>query len=236
MSLIYNYDGLDLPAHIAFIMDGNGRWAKKRGKKRTAGHRSGADAMKSISRILADIGIPEMTVYAFSTENWSRPKSEVDFLMNLLSEYLKTSIKDAKKDNMRVTVIGDKKGLSSSIQKKIIALEESSRNNAGLKLNIAINYGSRDEIVRAVNKFMRENSRDITEQDITNYLDTTHAREVDLLVRSSGEQRLSNFLLWQLAYTELFFTPTLWPDMSEKDVYEAILFYGSHERRYGGIK
>lgn len=236
MKLKYDYDALNIPNHIGLIMDGNGRWAKKRGKKRTYGHRKGANTLKEVTSMLYHIGVKEVTVYAFSTENWKRPKEEVDYLMRLLNEYLKDSIKNAKKNNMVVEVIGDRTKLEPNLIEMIDKLEHSSKDFTGIKLNIAINYGGRDEIVRAVNAYFNENGDPITENDIDDYLDTKNSVDPELIIRTSGEQRTSNFLIWQSAYSELFFTETLWPDFSEDDIHEALLFYNSKDRRFGGIK
>ncbi len=236
MNLKYDYSDLKIPQHIGIIMDGNGRWANKLGKTRTFGHKKGANTLKEVTSMLEGIGVAEFTVYAFSTENWKRPKSEVDYLMGLLSDYLKESKKNAKKNNSIVRVIGDRSGLDPNIVRQIEELEESSKNNSGIKLNIALNYGGRDEIVRAVNKYFSENDEPISEESLSAYLDTKGSPEPELIIRSSGEQRISNFLLWQLAYSEFYFTQTLWPDFSEDDIYDSLKFFSSKERRFGGIK
>ncbi len=236
MELKYDYTNLNVPSHIGIIMDGNGRWAKKLGKSRTYGHKKGANTLKQTTYMLTDIGVKELTVYAFSTENWKRPKKEIDFLMTLLNQYLKDSIANAKRDNMIVRVIGDKTKLDANLVKKIDKLEEVSVFNTGIKLNIAINYGGRDEIVRAVNKYFKENDEPITEEKLSSYLDTKRSPDPELIIRTSGEQRTSNFLLWQSAYSEFYFTDTLWPDFDEDEIYKALEFYSSKDRRFGGIK
>ncbi len=259
MNLKYNYKNLSLPEHIAIIMDGNGRWAKMRGKKRTFGHKEGAKTLKETTKLLYEIGVKELTVYAFSTENWKRPKDEVDYLMSLLKQYLKESIKTAKENNMLVRIIGDRSVFESDTIKMIDELEEVSAAFTGMKLNIAVNYGGRDEIVRAINAYISSefNSGDFSEKDsakvsnanalnhrikpitaeiLADFLDTKDSPDPELIIRTSGEQRTSNFLLWQAAYSEFFFTETLWPDFSEDDIYEAITFFNKTERRFGGIK
>lgn len=236
MELKYDYSQLKIPQHIGIIMDGNGRWAKKQGKTRTFGHKKGANTLKEVTSMLDSIGVAEFTVYAFSTENWKRPKSEVDYLMGLLSDYLKESKKNAKKNDAVVRVIGDKSGLDPNIVRQIDELEETSKNNSGIKLNIALNYGGRDEIVRAVNKYFSDNKDSITEEKLSSYLDTKNSPDPELIIRSSGEQRISNFLLWQIAYSEFYFTQTLWPDFGEDDIFSALKFFSSKERRFGGIK
>lgn len=234
--------GCVIPRHIAFIMDGNGRWAKERGKKRTWGHKEGSNVLKKICRDAYQIGVQYVTVYAFSTENWQRPDEEVDFLMDLLRQYLKESIKTCKKDNMRVRVIGDKGGLPLDVQNTINELEIESSEYSGLNLQIALNYGGRDEILRAVKRMANDMNNNIAsinnvdEEKFSSYLDTKDIPDPDLMVRTSGEIRLSNFLLWQLAYSELYFTHKYWPDFKKEDLIEAILIYNKKERRFGGLK
>ncbi len=234
--------GLKIPNHVAFIMDGNGRWAKEKGKKRTAGHKAGSNALKVICRDASDMGIKYVTVYAFSTENWERPKEEVDFLMNLLRQYLKDSLKTCKKDNMRVRVIGDRIGLPQDMVDSINHMEAVSAQYTGLNLQIALNYGSRDEIIRAVKRFSadvaakKENPETLNAELFSQYLDTNGIPDPDLMIRTSGELRLSNFLLWQLAYAEFYFTDKYWPDFNKDDLAQAIINYNSKERRFGGLK
>ncbi|MCT4596386.1 MAG: isoprenyl transferase [Vallitalea sp.] len=231
----------NVPLHVAIIMDGNGRWAVNKGKKRQAGHKQGSKTLETICKQAYDLGIRYITTYAFSTENWSRPKEEVDNLMNLLRHYLKTSLKNAIKDNMRVRVIGDKTGLDDDIIESINKLEEGSKNNTGLQLQIALNYGGRDEIVRMTQKILSdyENNKieinDINIDMISKYMDTADIPDPDLLIRTSGEMRLSNFLLWQIAYTEFYFVEKHWPDFNIEDLKDAIAYYNKTDRRYGGV-
>ena len=230
-----------VPKHIAIILDGNGRWAKKRGLPRTAGHTQGAKNIETISRAAYKMGVKYLTIYVFSTENWTRPQSEVDAIMKLLNNYLSDCLKNAKKNNMQVRIIGDKTRLSEDMQEKIAKLEEVSKQYDGLNLNVAINYGSRDEIVRATKRIATKvkdgeiEPNDITIDMISDNLDTNEIPDPDLLIRTSGEERLSNYLLWQLAYSEFYFTDVPWPDFSKKDLEEAIEEYGRRNRRYGNV-
>lgn len=235
-------DKLIIPNHVAIIMDGNGRWAKKRLMPRNYGHTQGSKVIEQICEDAYKIGIKYLTVYAFSTENWRRPQSEVDALMKLLRNYLDTSIKTSTKNNMRVKIIGDITGLSQDIQDSIHKLEEASKNNTGLHFQVAINYGGRDEITRAIkalsmdvldNKLTPEN---INEKLVEQYLDTSDIPEPELLIRTSGENRLSNFLLWQLAYTEFYVTDVLWPDFNKAELIKAIEYYSSRNRNFGAVK
>lgn len=235
-------DNLVIPKHIAIILDGNGRWAKKRGLPRTAGHKAGAKTVEKICEEAYKLGVEYVTLYAFSTENWSRPESEVSMLMDLLRNYLSDCLNNAKKNNMQVRVIGDKSRLASDIVERINEVEEASKVYTGLKLQIAINYGGRDELTRAFKKLAVKVSKGekeadaISEQDIEDCLDTAGIPAPDLLIRTSKEQRISNFLLWQLAYTEFYFPEVLWPDFSKDDLVEAIKYYNTRDRRYGGLK
>ncbi|MGL6202255.1 MAG: isoprenyl transferase [Lachnospiraceae bacterium] len=233
---------MNIPRHVAIILDGNGRWAKAKGMPRNYGHAQGS---KNVERICEDaykMGIKYLTVYAFSTENWNRPKNEVDALMKLLRNYMKTCLKTAEKNRMKIRVIGDITPLDEDIKNRIIELEEASKNNDGLNFQIAINYGSRDEIIRAVKRLgvdIRENKinpEDVDDTMLSSYLDTSGIPDPDLLIRTSGELRLSNYLLWQLAYAELYFTDVPWPDFTKDELVKAIVQYNSRERRYGGIK
>ena len=233
---------MKIPQHVAIILDGNGRWAKSKGMPRNYGHAQGS---KNVERICEDaykMGIKYLTVYAFSTENWSRPESEVSALMTLLRNYMKTCLKTAEKNRMKVRVIGDKTRLDEDIRIRIAELEEASKNNDGLNFTIAINYGSRDEITRGMRRMAQDikdgklDPSDITESSIEGYLDTAGIPDPDLLIRTSGELRLSNFLLWQLAYTEFYFTETPWPDFTKEELEKAIEKYNSRDRRYGGVK
>lgn len=232
----------NVPKHVAIILDGNGRWAKKRGLPRNAGHMQGSKVVEKICKEAYNMGIEYLTVYAFSTENWARPKEEVNALMKLLNTYLKDCLKTSKKNNMRVHVIGDIEPLQKELKEKIIELEEVSKNNTGLNFQVALNYGSRDEILRAVKSMMSDYNEnkltidDIDETCFSSYLDTKDIPDPDLLIRTSGEQRLSNYLLWQLAYTEFYFTDTLWPDFNKGELKKAIEYYNNRERRYGGVK
>ena len=220
--------------HIAIIMDGNGRWAESKNKKRVEGHKVGAEVVREITTYCAESNLEYLTLYAFSTENWSRPKTEVDFLMKLLNNYLKNELKTYTKNNIRLQVIGDTSKFSTALQKTINKTIELTKNNTALTQVLALNYGSRDEIVRAVN-FMKNNNIEFTIDNISNNLDTAGIPDVDLLIRTSGEQRLSNFLLWQLAYAEFFFTDTLWPDFTSKELQEIIDKFSKRVRRFGGI-
>ncbi len=230
-----------VPQHIAIIMDGNGRWAKKMHMPRNYGHSKGSQVVEKIGKAAFDMGVKYMTVYAFSTENWSRPKEEVDKLMELLHDFMRDCIKKSKKNNMRVRIIGDITRLEEQLQKSIIELEEISKDNTGLNFQVALNYGGRDEITRAIKKIATKvengtlKAEDITEQLITANLDTATIPDPDLLIRTSGEYRLSNFLPWQLAYTEFYFTDILWPDFNKKELQKAIDYYNGRERRFGGV-
>ena len=233
---------MNIPQHVAIILDGNGRWAKAKGMPRNYGHAQGSKNVEKICEEAWCKGIKYLTVYAFSTENWNRPKEEVNALMKLLRNYMKTCLKTAAKNDMKVRVIGDITKLDEDIQKRILELEEATKNNGGLNFQIAINYGSRDEITRAVRtlaedvkegKLMPE---EVNEACIERYLDTHDIPDPDLLIRTSGEQRLSNYLLWQLAYTEFYFTDVPWPDFSRQELEKAIEQYNRRDRRYGGVK
>lgn len=232
---------LEVPNHVAIILDGNGRWAKKRMMPRNYGHAQGSKTVEQICEDAWNLGIKYLTVYAFSTENWKRPQKEVDALMKLLRSYLKDCIKRTTKNNMRVRVIGDKTGLSQDIRESIEELERVSAVNTGLNFTIAINYGSRDEMRRAMVRMTKDveerklKSEDVTEELFNSYLDTWDIPDPDLLIRTSGEQRLSNFLLWQLAYTEFLFMEVLWPDFNRDELVRAIRQYNGRERRFGGI-
>lgn len=232
----------NVPEHVAIIMDGNGRWAKKRLLPRNLGHKAGAKTVEQICEDAHDLGIKYLTVYAFSTENWKRSVEEVTGIMNLLRNYLKDAYERASKNNMRVRVIGDKSALDEDIIKLIDELEEKTKQYDGLNFTIALNYGGRDEIRRAVIKLadrVKASDMDaaaITEQDISACLDTYDMPDPDLMIRTSGELRLSNYLIWQLAYAEFYFTDVLWPDFSKKDLIEAIKYYNGRDRRYGGVK
>ncbi len=233
---------LKIPNHVAIILDGNGRWAKAKGMPRKYGHIQGAKTVEVICEEAYRMGIQYLTVYAFSTENWNRPKDEVDALMKLLRDYMKTCLKTAAKNRMCVRVIGDKTGLDEDIRTRIAELEEATRENDGLHFQIAINYGSRDEMTRAVRKIamdIKEGKLEegaITEDLISDYLDTKGLPEPDLLIRTCNEQRVSNFLLWQLAYTEFYFTPVAWPDFSKEELVKAVEAYNHRNRKFGLVK
>ena len=233
---------MKVPAHIAIILDGNGRWAKAKGLPRKAGHVQGAKNVETICEEAYKLGVQYLTVYAFSTENWNRPQDEVDALMQLLRNYMKTCLKTAAKNNMCVRVIGDKSRLADDIKASIAQLEEASKNNTGLHFQIALNYGSRDEIRRAVKSIAQKavqgeiSVEDISEEMITNELDTMGIPDPDLMIRTSGEQRISNYLLWQLAYAEFYFTPVPWPDFNKEELKKAIEVYQNRDRRYGLVK
>lgn len=234
-------DLLHLPKHIGIIMDGNGRWAKKRGLPRSAGHRAGAEALKKIITEANNIGVKHITVYAFSTENWKRPKEEVDYLMSLLLDYLRNAEKTLAGENVVIRAIGSRKELSQEIREQIVKTEKFTRNNTGIVMNIALNYGGREEITNAVREICAEvsdgkiNIADITDNTLDAHLYTKGQPEVDLLIRTSGEQRLSNFMLWQVSYAEMWFTDKLWPDFKPADLIQAIVDFQNRGRRFGGV-
>ena len=230
-----------VPNHIAIILDGNGRWAKKRGMPRSFGHVKGCENLEDICEVAKELGVKYLTVYAFSTENWKRSKEEVDGLMKLFRNYLKKCIKISQKNNMRVKVIGDITAFDSDIQESIEKLEDFSKDFTDLHFQIALNYGSRDEITRAVNRMLEDQKAGkletpVSEDTISGYLDTAGLPDPDLMIRTSGELRLSNFLLWQLAYTEFYFTDVPWPDFKKEELVKAIEKYNERDRRYGGVK
>lgn len=233
---------LIIPQHIAIIMDGNGRWAKKRHRPRTYGHSRGAKVLEQILEDCDDLGVKYLTVYAFSTENWARPYEEVKVIMDLFHRYLVSSLEKCMKNNVRTMIIGDKSKLRPDILEAIQNLEEGTKNNTGITFQIAMNYGSRDEITRAVRMIAKAVSvgeidpAEITEKRIEHYLDTADIPDPDLLIRTSGEERLSNFLMWQMAYSEFYFTDVLWPDFNKEELIKAIEKYSSRDRRYGGVK
>lgn len=233
---------MNVPQHVAIILDGNGRWAKSKGMPRNYGHVQGSKNVERICEEAWRLGIKYLTVYAFSTENWNRPQDEVDALMNLLRRYMKTCLTTAAKNDMKVRVIGDITRLDEDIRSRILELEEATKNNGGLNFQIAINYGSRDELVRGIRRLAQDcvdNKQDpaeITEAVIERYLDTHGIPDPDLLIRTSGEQRLSNFLLWQLAYTEFYFTDVHWPAFTKEELIKAIEQYNKRDRRFGGVK
>ena len=231
-----------IPQHVAIILDGNGRWAKSKGMPRNYGHVRGAKNLETICRDAYNMGIKYLTVYLFSTENWKRSKEEVNALMDLFRSYTKTCKNTARKNNMKVRVLGDPEALDSDLRRSLKELEESSKGNTRLNFQIAINYGSRDEMVRAIRRLAQDcmegevRPEDIDERLFASYLDTREVPDPDLLIRTSGEQRLSNYLLWQLAYTEFYFTEVPWPAFTKEELWKAIEKYNSRERRYGGVK
>ena len=233
---------MNIPQHVAIILDGNGRWAKSRGMPRTYGHTKGAQNLEVICEDAWNIGIKYLSVYLFSTENWKRDKAEVDALMALFRRYTKTCMRTARENNMKVRVVGDPTAFDPDLQKSLRDLVESSKNNTGLNFQICLNYGSRDEIRRAVTKIAQEVQdgtllpAQITEQTITDHLDTAEIPDPDLLIRTSGELRLSNFLMWQLSYTEFYFTDVPWPDFNKAELLKAIEKYNDRDRRYGNAK
>lgn len=233
---------MKVPNHVAIILDGNGRWAKSKGMPRNYGHIQGAKTVEVICEEAYNMGINYLTVYAFSTENWNRPSDEVEALMKLLRNYMKNCLKRASKNNMRVKVIGKKEGLDADIRNQIEELEKATENNTGLTFSIALNYGSRDEIIRGIQQVARDvkngelDIENITEELFSNYLDTKGLPEPDLMIRTSGEQRISNFLTWQLAYTEFYFTDVPWPDFNKKELEKAVEAFQKRDRRYGLVK
>ena len=232
---------LQAPNHVAIILDGNGRWAKKRLLPRKAGHVAGSKTVEKICEDAYNLGINYLTVYAFSTENWKRPEDEVNALMKLLRQYLKDCIKRSTKNNMCVRVIGDITPLAEDMKESIRELEEATKNNTGLHFQVALNYGSRDEMIRGIQRMAGDlksgalQAEDISETVFGTYLDTSGLPDPDLMIRTSGEMRLSNFMLWQLAYTEFYFTDVLWPDFDKVELQKAIDYYNGRERRYGGV-
>ena len=232
---------LQAPNHVAIILDGNGRWAKKRLLPRKAGHVAGSKTVEKICEDAYNMGINYLTVYAFSTENWKRPEDEVNALMKLLRQYLKDCIKRSTKNNMCVRVIGDITPLAEDMKESIRELEEATKNNTGLHFQVALNYGSRDEMIRGIQRMAGDlesgalQAEDISETVFEKYLDTSGLPDPDLMIRTSGEMRLSNFMLWQLAYTEFYFTDVLWPDFDKAELQKAIDYYNGRERRYGGV-
>lgn len=230
-----------VPNHIAIILDGNGRWAKKRGMPRSYGHVKGCENLEDICEVAKELGVKYLTVYAFSTENWKRSKEEVDGLMKLFRNYLKKCIKISQKNNMRVKVIGDVSAFDPDIQESIAKLENFSKDFTELHFQIALNYGSRDEITRAVNRMLEDQKAGkletpVEEETISNYLDTAGIPDPDLMIRTSGEQRLSNYLMWQHAYSEFYFTDVPWPKFDKAELVKALEAYTSRDRRYGKVK
>ena len=230
-----NIDINNLPEHVAIIMDGNRRWAKVKGVSKAKGHREGAKALKQLVKDASVLGLKYLTVYAFSTENWKREKDEVNEIMNLLREFLNECEKDYANEDYVVDFIGDSKMLAKDIQDKMDRVREKTRNKNGMHLYIAINYGGRDEIIRAIKKLVASGTKDITEQIFAKFLDITEVPDPELIIRTSGEKRISNFLSWQSAYSEFYFTDTYWPDFTIEDLKEAIADFQNRNRRFGGI-
>ncbi len=241
ISLKDQIDRNKLPNHVAIIMDGNGRWAKQNGKERTFGHKSALKAVRASVETCRELGIKYLTLYAFSTENWNRPKIEVTFLMSLLSSAIKAEVNELHQNNVKLNIIGDLSKLPSKARKDLEKATELTKNNTGCVLSLALNYGAKEELLGAIKNIAKQyKSGEIEEQDITEdlvhqNLYTHDMPMVDLMIRTSGETRISNFLLWQLAYAELYFTPVLWPDFLHENFYEAILNYQNRERRFGKI-
>jgi len=239
MSLIDQIDKSNLPNHIAIIMDGNGRWAKKKGLLRNLGHKSGAKTVKQVVETCAEINIEYLTLYAFSTENWNRPKLEIELLMKLLISSLKKELKTLQKNNIKLHAIGNLDLLPKSAHKELMDVIEKTKNNNRLTLTLALSYGSREELIKTIKEISLKvknnliSPENIDKSVINNHLYTRDLPDVDLLIRTSGEQRISNFLLWQIAYAELYFTEVLWPDFTKENLFEAILNYQNRERRFG---
>ena len=225
---------IKIPNHIAIIMDGNGRWAKERGLNRTAGHEEGAKTVRKITQYCSDIKVKYLTLYAFSTENWERPKLEVEFLMKLLERYLRKELSVYLENNIRFKAIGDLNRFSKSLQNTIFETQNKTANCSGLTQVLALNYGSKNEIIRAVKK-LNDLNLDVTEENLESCLDTAGMGDVDVLIRTSGEVRLSNYLLWQNAYSEMFFTQTYWPDFNVSELDDILSDFSKRERRFGGI-
>ena len=229
-----NMSEIKIPNHIAIIMDGNGRWAKERGLNRTAGHEEGAKTVRKITQYCSDIKVKYLTLYAFSTENWERPKLEVEFLMKLLERYLRKELSVYLENNIRFKAIGDLNRFSKSLQNTIFETQNKTANCSGLTQVLALNYGSKNEIIRAVKK-LNDLNLDVTEENLESCLDTAGMGDVDVLIRTSGEVRLSNYLLWQNAYAEMFFTQTYWPDFNVSELDDILSDFSKRERRFGGI-
>ena len=232
----------NIPRHVAIIMDGNGRWAKRQGKPRTYGHHAGADTLKRIVVAAGELGIQVLSVYAFSTENWKRPETEVTYIMKLMNEYLSKTLLELDEHNVRLHFLGDLSRLHPILQKSFAAAEEKMKNNTGLVLNVAVNYGGRMELTRAARRLAEDvqagtlQPEDIQEDTLASYLYTAPENDVDLLIRPGSDKRVSNFLLWQLAYAEFWYTDLCWPDFTKETLIEAILSFQGRERRFGGLK
>lgn len=237
-----NIDMDKIPQHIAIIMDGNGRWARERGMPRTMGHRAGVEALRGVVKCCSEIGVKYLTVYAFSTENWKRPQSEIGILMSLLKEYIKKELDELHAKNVQIRVFGNLSQLPEDVQKAVIAACEKTKNNTGLNFCLALNYGGRAELIQAVKKVIQDvqnglvQPENINERFFENYLYTSGCPDPEMIIRTSGEMRLSNFLLWQAAYSEIIIVKEYWPDFNEKSLLEAIWAFQQRERRFGGIK
>lgn len=225
---------IKIPEHIAIIMDGNGRWAQKRNLPRTAGHSVGAETFRKVARYCKSIGVKYLTVYAFSTENWKRPQSEINAIMGLLETYLKEALEKMEKEGIKLKILGDLSALSPKIRALIEKTEEKNKRVSGCQANLCVNYGGRADIIRAL-KSLRDSGEEITERAVSDRLYTAGMPDPDLIIRPGGEKRISNFLLWQCAYSEFYFTDTLWPDFDENEIMRAIESYSGRERRYGGV-
>ena len=240
--LLRQIDPARLPSHIAVIMDGNGRWAARRNQPRVAGHRAGAEAVRATVETAARLGISYLTLYAFSTENWKRPRLEVEALMGLLREFLRKEVRNLKENNIRFQTIGREEGLENAVRREIDRARRETDDNTGMALTVALNYSGRSEIVEACRRLVTESiamgrsPSEITAFDLERHLFTAGLPDPDLLIRTSGEMRVSNFLLWQIAYSEIYLTDTLWPDFRRADLFEAVIEYQKRERRYGDIK
>jgi undecaprenyl diphosphate synthase len=234
-SLLSQIDKTRLPRHIAVIMDGNGRWAKKRGLPRLLGHKAGTESVREAVKVCGELGVEALTLYAFSTENWSRPMDEVKGLMTLLIHTLRREVQDLDKSNVRLRTSGRVDKLPKDVQKELQKSIDALAGNTGLILNLALNYGGRQDIVDAANALLRAGKKEVTEEDLSAHLSTAGLPDPDLLIRTSGEMRISNFLLWQCAYAEFHITPILWPDFRRPQIYEAVLDYQSRHRRFGGL-
>ena len=224
-----------MPNHVAFIIDGNGRWAKLRNKQRTEGHKAGVEAVKNIIDVAKELGIKICSFFVFSTENWKRPKSEVDAIMKMLKDFLKSNKNKNEKENIKLTTMGNLQQLDNDIVKEILEIKEKTKNNKGLIVNICINYGGRSEIINAVNNIIKDKLTEVDENTFNNYLFSSQIPDPDLIIRTSGEYRLSNFMLWQCAYSELYFTKILWPDFGRDELIDAIYDYQNRERRFGKV-
>lgn len=238
---VSQFEALRVPTHIGVIMDGNGRWAKQRGRPRTEGHRQGIIALKRLVRLCNKYGVPYVTVFSFSSENWTRPKTEIEFIFNLLHKFVEADLNELHQNNVRVRVLGERNGLDVALQRTIAKVEATTARNSGLKLNVAFNYGGKSEIVEATRsiaadvKAGRLDLSEVTEELIEQRLYTAGMPAPDLLIRTGGEQRISNFLIWQNAYAELVFLDTWWPDFGEEDFVEALQIFSERERRFGGL-